>query len=259
MRPLPKQLFLAALMVALLALAAAALERFGIVLLHGKTGMPNQFTVLAADLEDLGYAVEAPEMCWSARRIYDRSFTGCFADIDAAIERLKGDGITRVVVAGHSLGGIGALGYAATHDGLAGVIALAPDGDPLAWGRIPTIARSLATARATIMAGRGDAVATFNDVVLGRPLPVEATAADFASFFGADSPAAMTKTLPALKAPLLWVAGARDSSQRDARSLFARAPRNALNRFVTVKASHLGTPAAAFEAILDWLGEMEAR
>ena len=69
--------------------SASAFERFGIVLLHGKTGMPGQFTQLARDLTDLGYLIETPEMCWSARRIYDRSFTGCFDDIDAAIARCE--------------------------------------------------------------------------------------------------------------------------------------------------------------------------
>ena len=255
----PRRAVLVLMILAVASLPADALERVGIVLLHGKTGMPSQFTVLAADLQDVGYAVETPEMCWSARRIYDRSLTGCMEDVDAAIGRLKADGITRIVVAGHSLGGVGALAYGATHTGLAGVIALAPDGDPVAWGKIPTIATSIAAARAAIRAGNGDTVAAYKDVVLGRAYPVEASAADFLSFFGPDSPAAMARTVPALTAPLLWVAGRRDTSQRNAKSLFGRAPRSALSRFVTVKASHLGTPAAAFDAMLDWLGEMEKR
>ena len=250
---------LALVVIATAILPAAAFERIGIVLLHGKTGMPSQFTVLAADLQDLGFPVETPEMCWSARRIYDRSFTDCMKDVDAAIDRLKADGITRIVVAGHSLGGIGALGYGATHDGLAGIIALAPDGDPTAWGRIPTIAKSLKTARAAVAAGNGDTVATYRDVVLGRAYPVEATAADFISFFGPDSPGALSRTLPALKAPLLWVAGTRDSGQRNAKALFARVPNSPLNRFVNVKAGHMGTPAAAFDAMYKWLSELEAQ
>ena len=248
---------LLALLLALAPAAAAAFERVGVVLLHGKTGSPAQFTVLAADLEDMGFAVEAPEMCWSGRRIYDRSITACPDDVDAAIARLRADGITRIVVAGHSLGGVGALLYGATHDGLAGIIALAPAGDPPAAAKGATLAKSLAAARAAAKAGNGDTVATYADVVLGRALPVTATAADFLSFFGPDSPGAMARTLPALRAPLLWVAGTRDGSQKNAGDRFRTAPAHPENRFVTVKADHLGTPSAAFGPMVDWLQALE--
>ncbi len=236
---------------------ATAWERFGIVLLHGKTGGPGQFTQLARDLTEMGYLVETPELCWSARRIYDRSFTGCFDDIDAAVALLRDDGAEGIIVAGHSLGGVGALAYGATHDGLAGIIALAPAGDPVSFGKIGVIAKSVKKARAAVAAGNGDVVDTFYDFVLGKALPVKATAGDFISFFGPDSPGVMTRTLPALKAPLLWVAGTKDSSQRTAPALFRTAPEDARSRFVTVNAGHLGTPSAAFDAILDWLDALE--
>ncbi|MCB1487652.1 MAG: alpha/beta fold hydrolase [Bauldia sp.] len=254
---------LSRLVVALVCLAAvhaapaAAWERFGIVLLHGKTGGPGQFTQLARDLTDMGYLVEVPELCWSARRIYDRSFTGCFEDIDNAVAILENDGAEGIIVAGHSLGGVGALAYAANRTGISGVIALAPAGDPVAFGKIPVIAKSIKKARAAVAKNEDDVVETFNDFVLGKALPVRATAADFLTFFGPDSPGVMTTTLPALKAPLLWVAGTRDSSQRNAASLFAMAPKTPHNQLVKVNAGHLGTPSAAFDAILDWLDEIE--
>lgn len=251
--------FLVALacLIAAHAAPASAWERFGIVLLHGKTGGPGQFTQLARDLTEMGYLVETPELCWSGRRIYDRSFTGCFEDIDNAVAILENDGAEGIIVAGHSLGGVGALAYAANRTGISGVIALAPAGDPVAFGKIGVIAKSLKRARAAVVAGDGDIIDTFNDFVLGKALPVKATAADFLTFFGPDSPGVMTTTLPALKAPLLWVAGTKDSSQRNARSLFAMAPKDDQNQFVTVNAGHLGTPSAAFDAILDWLDSLE--
>lgn len=66
------------LIVAALGLAAAApaqsTAKLGIVLLHGKTGSPNEpgIATLVAALRDAGYVVELPEMCWSAGRIYDK-------------------------------------------------------------------------------------------------------------------------------------------------------------------------------------------
>lgn len=160
---------LVAFLIALLLVTAPgyAFQRFGIVLLHGKTGTPAQFAVLADNLADLGYLVETPEMCWSASRIYDRSFTGCFEDIDAAIDRVNADGAEGIVVAGHSLGGVGALAYGASHDGLAGVIALAPAGDPVRFASVPAIALSMARARRAVAAGDGDTTITLDDFVLG--------------------------------------------------------------------------------------------
>ncbi len=236
----------------------AAYERFGIVLLHGKTGGPGQFTQLARDLGELGYLVETPELCWSERRIYDRSFTGCFDDIDAAIAVLRDDGAEGIIVAGHSLGGVGALAYGATHDGLAGIIALAPAGDPVSFGKIGVIAKSLKKARAAIAEGKGDVPDTFDDFVLGKALPVQATAADFVSFFGPDSPGVMTDTLPALKAPLLWVAGTRDSSQRNASAPLPQGARGRPEPFrYRQRGTSRDTVGVGFDAILDWLETLE--
>ena len=106
-------LIVAALVALALGRPAAAFERVGIVLLHGKTGTPDQFETLANTLIEAGIPVEAPEMCWSAERLYDAAFADCMKDVDTAIGYLREDGITRIVVGGHSLGALGALGYAA--------------------------------------------------------------------------------------------------------------------------------------------------
>ena len=73
--------------------------------MHGKTGTPGQLAKLAAALTTAGYPVETPEMCWSKKRIVDENFTDFLADVDAAIVKLKTNGATKIVVAGHSAGG----------------------------------------------------------------------------------------------------------------------------------------------------------
>ena len=233
--------------------SAAAFERVGVVLLHGKTGSPAQFSGLAETMTETGYGVEAPEMCWSERRIYDMPLTGCFADVDAAIARLKADGIQRIVVGGHSLGGLAALAYAATHDGLAGVIALAPDGEPTDFNGHAQVARSVVTAAAMVKAGNGDDTVTFTDRVLGRYFKIEATPRALLSFLGPDSPLVPARLLPQIHAPLFWAAGSKDSSQRNAATLFKKAPASPLSIFVPVNAAHMGTPGAALVPMLDWL------
>jgi len=91
-------------MVVYLMLAASAHgETVGFVMMHGKHGTPTQLQQLAEAVSNAGFLAERPEMCWSAARIYDRSYLECFADIDAAAVRLKQHGATAIVILGMSL------------------------------------------------------------------------------------------------------------------------------------------------------------
>ena len=241
-----------------LLLPARGQERLGIVLLHGRGGMPQQFLSYDAPLAKQGYLVERPEMCWSHRRIYDRPYLECLRDVDDAIERLRTHGATVLVVAGQSLGANAALAYGAHHDGLIGVIALAPSHLAELLPRRREIASSIKRAKELIAAGHGDSRSDFADVSRGRTVTVNTTPKIYLSFFGEASAAVMPVNAARLKAPLLLVAGNQDKSQRGPSYIFDKAPPNPLNRYVTVNSDHSGTPAAAREVVLKWLGELGA-
>jgi hypothetical protein len=145
-----------ALVAALWPLSAAA-NQIGVVLMHGKQSAPGQHASLAGAIADAGFATDVPEMCWSFRRIYDRSYGDCLREIDDAIVRLKQKGATAFVAAGHGLGANAALGYGATRQGLKCVIALAPGHRPEILSRRPEIADGLEYARKRVTAGGGDA------------------------------------------------------------------------------------------------------
>ena len=239
---------------ALAAAPAAAFERVGLVLLHGKTGSPAQFAGMAEMLDETGYGVETPEMCWSARRIYDQPLEQCFADIDAAIARLRADGFEAIVVGGHSLGGLVALAYGASHDGLAGIVALAPDGEPGDFSRHAKVAASVKRAAAMVQAGHGD-----DTVGLHRPrarpvLHREGDAARLPLLPRTGQRAAPGSPSPGHPRPYLL--GGRHEGFEPARrqgALCARHRQNDLNTFVSVNAGHMGTPGAALVPMLDWL------
>jgi esterase/lipase len=233
--------------------AAAHGETVGVVMMHGKHGTPGQLQQLAGTVADAGFAVERPEMCWSAARIYDRTYLECFADIDAAAARLKERGATAIVVLGMSLGGNAALGFGARRHGLAAIIALAPAHAPEFLGRRPEIAQSIAKAQAEVAAGRGDVKATFDDVDLGKNFTVSTTSAIYLSFFGPDSPAVMPENAAHLTAPLLMVSGNSDPTQKNAGNIFARVPSDPRNKHVAVEADHMGTPAASIAIVPAWL------
>jgi dienelactone hydrolase len=243
--------------------APAHAQTVGVVLVHGKQGMPGLFERMANGLESAGYLAERPEMCWSRQRIYDKEYLACLAELDGVIAKLRARGATSIVIAGQSLGGNGARGYGARHEGLAGIVAFAPAHAPQFISRRPQIAASLEKARAMVATGEGDTKATFNDANTGRDgfveYTVDVTAKVYLSFFAPDSPAVMPANAAKLNAPLLIISGRLDDTQRGSAAIFHAAPAQPLNRFVNVEANHMGTPAAGREAMLAWLKELTAR
>jgi pimeloyl-ACP methyl ester carboxylesterase len=235
---------------------AFAAERWGVVLLHGKTAMPGQLDLYDKPLAALGVVSTRPQMCWSRQRIYDQPYLDCLHGIDEAIASLKARGATRIVVSGQSLGANAALAYAARHERLAGVIALAPAHYPEFISRRPEIVKELARARQLMTNGKGDTRTAFTDVNGGKIISVRATPKTYVSFLAPDSPGVMPGNAARLKAPLLLVAGTQDRSQRGKDYIFGRAPVHAMNRYVTVNAGHRETPAAGRNAVLAWLSDL---
>jgi pimeloyl-ACP methyl ester carboxylesterase len=230
----------------------------GIVLMHGMRSAPGDATLggLHTALLNAGYLVDLPEMCWSNRRVFDESFLDCFADIDAAIARLKAQGATQIVISGQSLGGSAALAYGARHEGLKGIIAMAPAPNPNE--QMSEVTANLDRAQQLIASGQGDQKILFTQYNRNQSgydlITVFATPSALLSFDAAHGPANMSANIAALKAPLLWVAGKEDGTQNQADEFFVLAPKNPLNRLIKVDADHVGTPQAAIPAVLDWLG-----
>ncbi len=240
-------------------LQASAAGPIGVVLLHGKTGMPGAMGKLAAALSAAGYAVETPEMCWSKKRIFDKTLDGCLAEVDAAVARLKAKGAARIVVGGTSQGAMGAFVYGATRDGLSGIIGMAPAADPVNLAKFPVLAEGIDKARGLIAAGQGDAPASLNDIITGgKASPITATPNAYMSFHAPDAPIAtianlQADVLPKEKSPVLWVAGANDPTQANAPAAYAHLPAGPQNRYVTVEADHANTPDASADVIIAWL------
>ena len=251
-----KALLAALVAICSLSLPARGQDRLGIVLLHGKGGLPQQLTPMAALLSAHSFLTEQPEMCWSRNRIYDRLYADCLGEIETAVERLKARNATGIVVLGMSLGGNAALGYSATHPGLKGVITLVPGHAPEFISRRPEIVASLAHAHTLIASGQGNVRTTFMDVNTRSAtynFEVTTTPNIYVSFFASDSPANMPANAALLTAPLLYVAATDDPTQRGRGYIFDHAPANPLNRYVTVHSDHIGTPAVSQEIVLNWL------
>ncbi|MGH6995353.1 MAG: alpha/beta fold hydrolase [Stellaceae bacterium] len=248
---------------------ASAQQRIGIVLLHGKLGVAMGMANgngqafggrLIGALRNAGYLVVTPEMCWSRRRGFDKTYPDCVAEVDNAIAQLKAQGATAIVVGGLSLGGNGAIAYGTTHTGIVGIMAFGPADDPTRKSQRPEVAASLARARQLIAQGQGDTKTTFEDFNTNTggsfAMTVTTTPRIFVSFNDSDALTHIGPNLRRLTVPILWVAGDSDSTQGSASTLFSMAPANPLNRFVTVHANHIGTPDAGTDAAIAWLSQL---
>jgi pimeloyl-ACP methyl ester carboxylesterase len=252
------------LVAALLALAAFTLtanaaDKLGVVMIHGKQGRPTQFDSYETPFAAADFLTARPVMCWSRERIYDKTYPDCLAEIDAAADQLRARGASTIAIVGMSLGGNAALAYGARHSGLAAVVVLAPAHAIETLDRRQDIAESIVRARALTAQGRGDIKAGFAELNTGVDFIVTTTPRIYLSFHGPDSIASLTANVSKLSAPLLWIAGSQDRSQRHATQTFALASKNPLNRFVSVESDHRGTVAAGRPTVLEWLKQLARR
>lgn len=222
--------------------------------MHGKKGSPRYLADTKSVLEAHGYLVATPEMCWSDRRLYDRVYSDCLTEIDAAVADIRQRGAKAIVIAGHSLGGAAAIAYGASHGGLAGIIGFAA-GDAF-WGPsslLPDIARAIKL----VDEGRGDTLDEFTDIRISGSSRMRTTATHFLSFVSPPAAQTMPANATRLNAPLLLIAETRDmTTLQYAARTYAGAPNDAFNRFVQVDADHDGTLQAGMKPVLDWLASL---
>jgi pimeloyl-ACP methyl ester carboxylesterase len=243
--------------------APAALQNLGVVYLHGKASWPGALNggILNA-LEDEGALVAEPEMPWSFNRRYGATYEQAMGEIEAAVAELKAKGATRIVIIGHSLGANAAIGYAARHPDLAGVVAIAPGHLPDQDTMRSFVADAVERAKKLIAAGQGDVPQTFPDMAQGIPLSATATPTVYLSMFDPDGPAVIPKNAAIIGAspkpvPLLWVVGKLDPiDRRGPQYAFDSAAKNPKSKYVEVFAGHLTTPLVARKQVVDWINSL---
>jgi len=251
-----------ALLLAFVAPAAAA-GKVGVVLLHGKGGMPESrmMNPLIEAMRGAGFLVATPEMTWSRKRRYDASYEAALAEIARAVAAIRAQGATRIVVAGQSQGANAALGYGARHGGVAGIAAIAPGHVPEYFATLDDIGAALSRAKALVAAGKGDEKSAYPDVNQGDNSMVAASARAYVSHFDPDGPAVMSRNAAGLKPgiALLWIHGEKDrpNERRGREYAFDRAPPNPLSRYIVVEGGHGATPGIGAGRIVDWIKSLQ--
>jgi dienelactone hydrolase len=261
MRLIARRGVLAAGLAALAPRARAQSLRAGVVVMHGKTGMPGfpGLRTLAARVEAAGMRTVLPEMPWSRNRYIDGPVEKAFDEIAKELARLKSAGAAKLFLAGHSIGATAALGYAVARGGIDGVAMVATGHVPQFYYNVAFTANlavrdSVDRARALVAASRGGESAGFADNNQGMALSLRMKAGDYLSWFepgGAMDPHALVAKAPC---PVLWAIGLQDGLYASSRAqYFDRLPPDPRHAFVAVAGGHLDTPAAAADDVASFL------
>jgi pimeloyl-ACP methyl ester carboxylesterase len=243
-------------------LTAAAQERIGILMLHGKNPGSNvdpYFGFMKENFERQGWLVAFPDMPWSRGRYLDGNLDKALDEIAGHVKNLRGQGATKIVIAGHSMGVPTGMAYAARSGDVDALVQLAPGHIPLGYYRYPSlkvVRDSIDEARALVAAGKGDSNERFNDINQGRPVPVTTTAKHFLSYFDPTSDAEMSVTAPRIpaKTSVMTVIGQKDPLFSQVKSYYVdKLPTNSKNKYLEVSGGHLDTPRVANDAVIAWI------
>jgi dienelactone hydrolase len=239
--------FIAAACLAISASAAAQgkdLNGWGIVVMHGKGGNPNQMANVSSALSAAGATVVTPLMSWSSGY---RSYSETLDEVAGHIAALRSKGATQIALVGQSLGANVALGYGAQRGGVAAIVAMAPGHQPERF--IGRTGESLARAKQAVAAGRGNEMGAYQDINQGWEYEVQTTAAAYVSFFDPAGPAIMGRNAARLQgAKLLWVVGDADAGAQSVAHG---------GTVINVPGGHFQTPNAGAATVVTWLESLQ--
>lgn len=243
-------------------LTAAAQQRIGVLMLHGKNPGNNQdpnLSPLKATFEREGWLVSLPDMPWSRGRYLEGNWDKAMAEMAGHIKALRDGGATKIVVVGHSLGSPAALSHAARGGDANALVLLAPGHIPLGYYTYPSlkvVRDSVDEARALVAAGKGDSRERFSDINQGRQQNVITTAKDFLSYFDPASDAEMSVTAPRVPATtaVLTVIGEKDPLFSRIKTYFVdKLPANPKSKYLEVSGGHLETPRVVSDDMVKWI------
>lgn len=241
--------------------AEPAPSSIGIVVMHGKGGMPGGLVAeLATSLEAKGYRVANLEMPWSKKRQYDADVSAAEKQVLAAIEGLRAKGATHVFVAGHSQGGVFALHFGG-QPAANGIVAIAPGGNVANQLFREKLGATVAEARRRVADGKGDERTQLYDFEGSKGMiPVTTTATIYLTWFDPDG--AMNQTLAVKKlspkVPVLYIVPTSDypGLRKVKGEMFNALPSNSLTRLYEPDANHTRAPSASIDEIARWTSEV---
>ncbi len=231
-----------------------------IISMHGKWGAPPG--PLATYLENEGFYVESPIMPWSRFRNYDITYEKGLEEIHVRVHAIKAKGYKKVILAGHSFGGNGALAYASRYSDIDGLILYAAGHVPELFYQYQRSTRDVDRAREILKAGKGSEMVSFTDPNSGnRSKTLNTSAEIYLSYFDPESLANMPLSASRIEKalPVLCIVSTEDGISRWGPDyIFNKLKPHALSVYITTSASHLMAPEENRSATLDFLRKLQS-
>jgi pimeloyl-ACP methyl ester carboxylesterase len=237
--------------------AASEVLSCGVVLMHGKWGMP-QSPYLKPVVHKLEPAcqVKLLEMPWSRQRLYDKSYADALAQIRLAVNEFRQSGVQWVAVGGQSFGANASLAYMAQLGDVDAVLPMAPGHVPEFFYPITEARRGIDAAHELVHAGQGDSLVEMTDINQGQRRSVKAPAAALWSYFNPQGWGNMALSARNFRkpVPVFWAIGTFDPLYPSgSAAIYQQLPAHADSQYVVVQANHATTPEAASEALWTWV------
>jgi len=243
-----------ACMAAVMPAAAQSESRVGVILMHGVGGTPKLVAQLEGPLTRAGAIVATPMMPWARGRDFDKSYEDSMAEIDGIVAQLRRKGATRIVVGGHSIGAAAALGYAARHDDVAGLLLLAPGHTPELAGFARRLSQSISKAHDLVKAGKGAARSHFENLNQGRANRIRTSADIYLTWFDSRGPASMAKNaLNVSGEPAVLCADGKKEPRPRCSYIAKLLPRGITVKTENLDATHMGVVGASRLLVVDWI------
>ena len=229
----------------------------GIVFLHGKRGNPDlsHNSEFISKMADLGYTVIAPLMPWSEKRDYMGSREQGMEVVTAAVNALD---TKKVVVVGHSMGGMGVLQYGArgVPSKVVGLISVAPGHDPNNAYKLLELTRDDASRACELLAaGKGKERSNFPEMNAGKPYMIYASAEYYCTHYSVNEYPDSQKISRKIKTPLFILSG-KDDRLTDVYShgrIYTSLPENSKNKHAVLSGGHLDVLYKHTDVLSQWI------
>lgn len=238
-----------------------------LVFIHGKGSEPDKpdFVALYSKLNDAGYQVVAPRMPWAGEQ-WTGTLSQAMEVVDAAVALAANKG-SKVVVGGHSYGGMAAILYrpADPPASVAGRIMLAPAGMiDLSVKLQAAVAPAVDQARQMIAEGRAQQTARFSVTNVGKANRVFtdtliSTPAVMLSYHDAAEFPSTRHALAQIRQPVFWAVGADDPIPYNRKPLYDLVPAEAMNVYLELRGGHVDMLGQVAAPLVDWLDKLGSR
>ena len=227
-----------------------------ILYMHGKSASlaSHHNARFIAEMSVLGYDVYAPIMPWSSEK-YEGTLDDSHQIIHRTIETMPAD---RIVVAGHSMGGIVVLQYGSgdVDPKVIGLISIAPGHDPNISEPLRTHTRSSAVeACHTMNKGQGKARASYKEMKSGKTYDINASAEYYCTHYNEKHFPSSLAVAEEIGSPLYLLSGRDDKLTRHYRhgEVFDQLPSSPANRHRILSGGHGDVLYRHNDEMADWI------